>query len=65
MLHESTVQLAWLTESTVTKDGIHYQILNVNMAIRSMEIHILTVNMSVYMFINSFKVPMESVKKFS
>ena len=49
MLHESTVQLAWLTESTVTKDGIHYQILNVNMAIRSMEIHILTVNMSVYM----------------
>ena len=65
MPHESTVQLAWLTESTVTKDGIQYQVLNVNMAIRIMEIHILTVNMSVYMFINSFKVSMEPVKKFS
>ena len=65
MPHEATVQLAWLTESRVTKDGIQYLVLNVNMAIRSMEIHILTVNMSVYMFINSLKVPMEPVKKFS
>ena len=30
------------------KDGIQYLVLNVNMAIRSIKIHILAVNMSVY-----------------
>ena len=46
--HEATVQLAWLTESRVTKDCIQYLVLNVNMAIRSIKIHILAVDMSVY-----------------